>query len=64
MTKLDKTGYERYLNEYGLDEPQYNRRGTPIKHYGTWLRRNDPVAFNVGYNEWILREVYQSRVVK
>jgi hypothetical protein len=23
-----------------------------IEKYGTWLRKNDPIAFEVGYNEF------------
>jgi hypothetical protein len=59
MTKLNKAGYEQYLNEYGMNETQYNRRGTPIKKYGSWLRLNDSIAFNVGYNEWVTEIVYK-----
>lgn len=53
-----KADYEEYLNEIGegLDEEEFiiggkDRYGMP---YGTALRKFDPIAFNVGYNEWKL----------
>ena len=56
--KPTKTDYQYFLNEIGIpeDEKQSNggrcRDSTP---YGWWLRKHDPVAFNAGYNEWILQ---------
>ena len=50
-----KKEYERYLNEMGVpksDDVEYGGR-CRSKDYGTWLRRNDPIAFNVGYYEWV-----------
>lgn len=47
--------YEEYLNEIGedLDEDEFiiggEKRNMP---YGTALRQYDPIAFNVGFDEW------------
>jgi hypothetical protein len=58
--KLKKTRkeYEEYLNEVGIPEHEQteNEGRVPIPYeykYGTWLRKHDPIAFNVGYNEWV-----------
>jgi len=54
-----RTDYEKWLNELGCpdhDHPDNDGR-VPcicIDIYGTWLRCNDPIAFNVGYQEWEL----------
>jgi len=53
MTKLTKTEYERYLNEIRKEPMQHTGNHKPIIHPGTYLRRNDPIEFNVGYNEWV-----------
>lgn len=47
--KLTKQNYEKYLNGIGEDiqGEEYH------KNLGTWMRRNDPIQFNVGYNEWV-----------
>ena len=56
------TEYEEYLNEIGCplhDHPNNDGR-VPynyIDRYGTWLRRNDPIAFNIGFTEYKLREI-------
>lgn len=50
-----KKEYENYLNSIGtsLSEEEFIiggkfRRGK----YGTMLRKYDPIAFEVGFNEW------------
>lgn len=53
MTKAD---YEEYLNELGIPEDDKRSNGGRIPDhcdYGGWLRRNDPIAFEVGYREWV-----------
>jgi hypothetical protein len=61
--RLTKKAYEIYLNELGVprDEKWSNggRIKNSIKKYGTWLRNNDPVMFNVGYNEWKIDQKYR-----
>lgn len=44
--KPTRQDYEEYLNEIQSFRGEH-------KKYGTWLRRNDPIAFNVGYNEYL-----------
>lgn len=47
--------YEEHLNELGVPEDDKKSSGGRIPdcaNYGSWLRRNDRIAFNVGYNEW------------
>jgi hypothetical protein len=50
-----KSDYEEYLNEIGIPEHDKRSNGGRIPdhaHYGAWLRKNDPIAFEVGFNEW------------
>lgn len=55
---LFRQKYEDFLNDLGCphhDSP-HNHGRVPyscIDIYGTWLRLNDPIAFDVGYNEWM-----------
>ena len=55
---LYRQKYEDFLNELGChhhDHPDNHGR-MPYEYigrYGTWLRLNDPIAFNVGFNEWM-----------
>lgn len=49
-----KADYEQYLNAFPVSEDDKKSNGGRIPDqakYGTWLRKNDPIAFNVGYNE-------------
>ena len=59
QNKKTKTGYERYLNTFDIPEQYLKSHGGSIpdrcKKYGCWLRRKDPIAFNVGYNEHVGR---------
>jgi hypothetical protein len=51
-----KNEYEEYLNELEIPEDDKRSNGGRIPDhckYGTWLRNNDPIAFNVGYNEFM-----------
>lgn len=50
--KITKKDYEEYLNE-NIDPEYYLDEGTRVKNYGSWLRKNDKIAFNVGYNEFV-----------
>ena len=55
-----RDSFEVYLNDLGCpdhDHPETGDGRVPYSHveiYGTWLRQNDPIAFNVAFNEWIL----------
>lgn len=51
---MSKKEYEEYLNELGIPEDDKKSNGGRIPDnakYGSWLRRNDPIAFNVGYSD-------------
>lgn len=68
--KKTKKSYEEFLNEIGCsyEDCEYLTNKTRKKHlsarslkfylfekrYGTVLRRYDPIAFQVGYNEYKL----------
>ena len=55
-----KRAYEEYLNEVGQDmtldqlDERYSLGSHRIHNHdlGTFLRRYDPIQFEVGYNEW------------
>lgn len=54
--KKYKKEYEEYLNDHSIPEDDKRSNGGRIPDhvkYGTWLRRNDPIAFSVGYNEFM-----------
>jgi hypothetical protein len=53
---MTKKKFEAYLN--GIEPPEHDHPGgggrvswASVNKYGTWLRRNDPIAFEVAYNE-------------
>ena len=51
---MTKKEYEEYLNEVETPEDDLKSNGGRIpdtSKYGTWLRKNDPIMFNVGYSE-------------
>jgi hypothetical protein len=51
---MTRKQYEEYLNELGIPHDDVKSEGGRIPDtakYGSWLRRNDPVAFNVGYED-------------
>ncbi|MEE4177386.1 MAG: hypothetical protein V2I46_07750 [Bacteroides sp.] len=50
-----KISYERHLNQLGIPEQEKKSSGGIIPDYvkyGTWLRVNDPDAFEEGYQAW------------
>jgi hypothetical protein len=52
-----KKEFEDYCNEFECpehDHPENNGRvsWSMVNKYGTWLRKNDPIAFEVGYRDW------------
>ena len=50
-----KKDFEEYLNEIGTPEDDKKSNGGRIPDYckyGTWLRKNDCIAFEVGYSEF------------
>ena len=55
--KATKNLYVDYLNEIGcpLDDLKSNGGLVPDScNYGNWLRKNAPIAFEVGYSEFKL----------
>ena len=55
---INKTQFERYLNDQGFPEEvlKTKQRANRRSEYGSWLRRTDAVQFNVLYNEHIRGE--------
>lgn len=50
-----KAEYERVLNDIDVPWDECKSNGGRIPDhckYGTWVRKHDPIAFQVGYNEW------------
>lgn len=66
ILKKTKQNYEAWLNELGVPDDDKKTLGGRIPDYakyGSWLRRNDPIAFEVGYNDWKKEmETYEYRV--
>lgn len=53
--KKTKTNYEKYLNEIATpedDKKSNDGRVPDCANYGGWMRKNDPITFEVGFNEW------------
>lgn len=53
--KKTKSNYEKFLNEIGVPEDDKRSNGGRVPdyaNYGKWLRKNDPIAFEVGFREW------------
>ncbi len=53
--KKTKSNYEKHLNEIGTPEDDKESNGGRVPDhckYGNWLRKNDPIAFEVGYREY------------
>ena len=54
--KINQIDYVNYLNEIGIPEEDKKSNGGRIPDhakYGEWSRRNDPIAFNVGYQDFV-----------
>jgi hypothetical protein len=53
---MNKTEFQRMLDKQPFPEEVLKNPKNRIKKtslYGSWLRRTDPVQFNVLYNEYI-----------
>jgi hypothetical protein len=60
---MSRKDFQQYLDELGPPEHDHPENGGrvpmgSVNCYGGWLRRTDPIAFEVGYGEW-KREVKQ-----
>ena len=63
--KHTKIEFENYLNELQIPEDDKQSNGGCIPNnckYGTWIRKHDPIAFTVAYNEYIQEHVYNDPV--
>lgn len=54
--KPTKADLEDYLN--GIPVPDHDKKSNGGRipdtcHYGSWLRRNDPIAFEVAYDDFL-----------
>ena len=50
-----KQEFENYLNGFDVPEDDKKSNGGRVEDhakYGSWLRRNDPIAFEVGYGDF------------
>ncbi len=50
--KTTRKDYENYLNNFDCRELNLSTDNF-VRKPGTWLRRNDPIAFNVGYDDFV-----------
>jgi len=53
--KRTKSNYENYLNELGIPEDDKKSNGGRVPDYckyGSWTRKNDTIAFTVGFREF------------
>ena len=53
--KKTQKAYQKYLNSIGVPNDDRKSEGGRIPDfakYGNWLRKNDPIAFCVGYQEF------------
>jgi len=53
--KKTRHDFEIYLDEVGIPEDDKKSNGGRIPdraNYGAWLRKYDPIAFEVGFREW------------
>lgn len=62
-TRTDtRAEYENWVNQVPVADDDLRSNGGRIpdrtQNYGTWLRRNDPIAFEVGYQEWARENRY------
>ena len=57
IKKPSKREFEKYLNEI---EPQPDAfwRCPVVGKFGTWLRKNDKIAFEVEYGRWSIKKIY------
>ena len=61
---MTKREYEEDLNDLGPPEWDHPDGGGrvprgAVEHYGRWLRRHDPIAFEVGYQEADREETFR-----
>ena len=56
MKTATRKEYEQWVNSVPVADSDMRSNGGRIpdrtQNYGSWLRKNDPIAFNVGFQEW------------
>lgn len=68
--KLTKTEFEEYLNETTSPRDSFWMGGKfrtnyyNANKYGTALRKYDPIAFQVAYNDWKNEELFRREKYK
>jgi len=55
-----KQEYEQYLNKEH-EKKAISHGVKKIRKYGTWLKRNDPMAFQRGYERWQITDAAHGR---
>lgn len=66
MSKITKKQYEDYLNEVGLslsDEKFIIGGKKRRMNYGAALRKYDPIAFEVGYSEYVRESDFKNTTI-
>lgn len=54
MTR-SKIAYQTFLNEIGIPQDDRKSNGGRINDrslYGNWVKRKDPIMFEVGFRDW------------
>lgn len=62
--KFTSYNYENYLNDLGIPFAECKSNGGRIPDhaaYGRWLRINDPIVFNVGFQGYKREQSYDKR---
>lgn len=64
IPKLNKQSFIEHLNELDIPADDLASNGGRIPdrwqgRYGDWMRLNDPIAFNVGFQEWKREEEFR-----
>jgi hypothetical protein len=61
--RVTKQVYQDWLDDLGVPEDDKWSNGGRIPdrvtRYGVWLRRNDPVAFEIGFQEFEREEAFR-----
>ena len=53
--KKTKLAYQQHLNEIGTPQAELRSNGGRVYDFakwGNWMRKNDPIAFEVGFRDW------------
>ena len=59
-----RTEHAAFLDELGVPDDDLHSNGGRIPdraQWGQWMRRNDPIAFNLSYQENVREQEYRER---